>query len=347
MKPGEHLIEISQPHRPSEDVIPGSERCEIDIVGSAMGAAVETSVKDPESLLLLPTGCGEQTMSKLAPTLYAYQYLDTVGRISPEDKARALDYIKKAGGLYVPACSDTLSVLGTSYALMALLNAGESRNTITDLVKWLNLRMNPSGSLDTTQDTVVALQALSKYAIYARDDEIDMTCEVTQVEPREDNRGQPVFSRTLRINRRNADVRNRITFDLSVNFQRATVTVDRSPDLIGTEGDLVNKTRTVKSRENCKSFNLTTDHEYVVMGMDAKYKEELHPCGEQYVYVIDSESMVIPYPMGIQQQKETKVPTSGRFQRLGTPRGKSDVHTWNDLVVWFVTEFSKEMRCHT
>ncbi|KAK8764027.1 hypothetical protein V5799_033362 [Amblyomma americanum] len=234
-------------------------------------------------------------------------------------------------------------------------------------------------------DTVVALQALSKYAIYARDDEIDMTCEVTQVEPREDNRGQPVFSRTLRINRRNADVRNRITFDLSVNFQRATVTVDRSPDLIGTgqkresryrmevcarsltknitgmaildvglltgfraevddlqklitgklvdrfehssrsvvfylptipedkqvcisfglkqefgvamlqsasvkvyayydpgtEGDLVNKTRTVKSRENCKSFNLTTDHEYIIMGMDAKYKEELHPCGEQ------------------------------------------------------------------
>ncbi|XP_070387795.1 venom factor-like isoform X2 [Dermacentor albipictus] len=362
---GKQLIKIKRPHRSPQEVIPGSERCEIDIIGDDMGVALEASVKSPESLLRMPSGCGEQTMITLAPTLYAYEYLKTADLISSQDEDRALGFIRSGyqriltfrkldgsfsvwrnhasslwltafvvrslcearksvlidenvltsglhyiltqqqqdgrfhdisklihgdllggvtgplpltaytlltlqecakdgikvpglkeshekatafigkelkrdqpayetslaayalslgdspakndairklrsilqpgqqGGQYVSAGSDPLSVQATSYALMALLKVGESRDTITALVQWLNLRMNPSGSLSTSQDTVVALQALSKYAIYARNAGIDLTCEVTLS-------GDMAFNRTVRIKRDNAQVRNRI-----------------------------------------------------------------------------------------------------------------------------------------
>ncbi|XP_075536440.1 venom factor-like [Dermacentor variabilis] len=362
---GTQLIQIRRPHRSPQEVIPGSERCEIDIIGDDMGVALEASVKSPESLLRMPSGCGEQTMITLAPTLYAYEYLKTADLISSQDEDRALGFIRSGyqrmltfrkldgsfsvwkthpsslwltafvvrslcearksvlidenvltsglhyilsqqqqdgrfhdiwklihgdllggvtgplpltaytlltlqecakdgikvpgleesharatafigkelqrdqpayetslaayalslgdspakndairklrgilqrgqrGGLYVSAGSDPLSVQATSYALMALLKVGESRGTITGLVQWLNLRMNPSGSLSSSQDTVVALQALSKYAIYARNAGIDLTCEVTLS-------GDKAFNRTVRIKRDNAQVRNRI-----------------------------------------------------------------------------------------------------------------------------------------
>ncbi|KAH6940100.1 hypothetical protein HPB50_024757 [Hyalomma asiaticum] len=340
---GGQLIQIQRPNRSPKEVVPGSERCEIDIVGNDMGAALEASVKSPETLLQMPWGCGEQTMIALAPTLYAYDYLKTADLISPQDENKALGHIRsgyqriltyrkldgsfavwtnrpsslwltafvvrtlcqarksihidenvltsglnyiltqqrqdgrfhdiyklhhgdllggvtgplpltaytlltlqecakddikvpglkessaratafierelakedkpayetslaayalslgdspakndallklrailqpgKVGGLYVPASSDPLSVQATSYALMTLLNAGASRSDITALVQWLNLRMNPSGSLRSSQDTVVALQALSKYAIYARNSGIDLICEIPE-----------------------------------------------------------------------------------------------------------------------------------------------------------------------
>uniref|UniRef100_A0A224YT51 Gov platelet alloantigens n=1 Tax=Rhipicephalus zambeziensis TaxID=60191 RepID=A0A224YT51_9ACAR len=360
-----HLIEIPRPNISPKEVVPGSERCEIDIVGNEMGAALEASVKSPDTLLRMPSGCGEQTMIGLAPTLYAYEYLKTADLISPQDENRALDFIRKGyqriltfrkpdgsfavwtsyasslwltafvvrslcearksvhiddnvltkglsyiltqqqqdgsfhdiyklihgdllggvtgplpltaytlltlqectkdgveipglkestakatvfigkelerdkpayetslaayalslgdspakndalvklrsilqpgqdGGLHVSAGSEPLSIQATAYALMALLEAGGSRSDVTPLVQWLNLRMNPSGSLRSSQDTVVALQALSKYAIYARNSGIDLTCEVTRSNDRN-------FVRTVRIKRDNAQVRNRI-----------------------------------------------------------------------------------------------------------------------------------------
>lgn len=43
----------------------------------------------------MPTGCGEQTMMSLAPTLYAYQYLRAVGSISGPDEDKALGFIRE------------------------------------------------------------------------------------------------------------------------------------------------------------------------------------------------------------------------------------------------------------
>lgn len=50
------------------------------------------------SLLRLPQGCGEQTMTLLAPTLAASRYLDKTKQWSllpPETKDRAVDLIQK------------------------------------------------------------------------------------------------------------------------------------------------------------------------------------------------------------------------------------------------------------
>lgn len=368
---GTHMITIQPLPRTPREAVPGSERCEIDIVGDDMGAALEASVHNPESLMILPTGCGEQTMTKLAPTLYALEYLRTTGRLSPQVEEKALKFIKygyqamttfrksdgsfsvhphrpsslwltafvvrtlcearkfidideyiltsglqyilnqqlgdgrfhdtyrlryiiltqganlpmlltaytlltlhecakdgvqvpdlqahsalratafiekeltpytipydlslaayalslsdsrnkhaalrrlrgaimpgTGGGLHVPANYVPMQVQATSYALMALLNTGEDMDTITGLVRWLNLRMGHTGSMISTQDTVVALQALSKYSIYARNVGIDMTCEVTLSD-------DAAFKRTLRIKRDNAEVRNKIEVPIS------------------------------------------------------------------------------------------------------------------------------------
>lgn len=50
------------------------------------------------SHLRLPTGCGEQTMTLLAPTLAASRYLDRTeqwSKLPPETKDRAVDLIQK------------------------------------------------------------------------------------------------------------------------------------------------------------------------------------------------------------------------------------------------------------
>ncbi|KAL1482449.1 hypothetical protein MTO96_050325, partial [Rhipicephalus appendiculatus] len=44
---GGQLIQIPRPNRSPREAVPGSERCEIDIVGNEMGAALEASVKEP------------------------------------------------------------------------------------------------------------------------------------------------------------------------------------------------------------------------------------------------------------------------------------------------------------
>ncbi|CAN7988048.1 unnamed protein product, partial [Ixodes hexagonus] len=356
---GRQLIQIRRPR--SDNVIPGSEHCEIGIIGEKIGPALETMVKNPGNIMGLPTGCGEQTMIRLAPTLYAYQYLRAVGKISGPDEDRALHFIRsgyqrmltyrKADGSFavwtnypsslwltafvlrnlcearkstmiddavitsglrymmtqqqqdgsfkeayklhhkdllggvdgpvplsayvlltlqecvkdgvrvddlavstaratafvgsnlkstsppytlavaayalslsdspdkhtalgwlknvvrlddkiadtrhVPSSTLPLTIQGTAYALMAFLDEKENRDYVDSYVRWLNGKMQPSGALSSSQDTVVALQALAKYATDTKDDDIDLTCQVTLSKLKE-------FNQTVRVKRDNA-----------------------------------------------------------------------------------------------------------------------------------------------
>ncbi|KAL1434142.1 hypothetical protein MTO96_011792 [Rhipicephalus appendiculatus] len=74
---------------------------------------------------------------------------------------------------------------------------------ITSFVQWLSKRISPKGSLKTSKDTVMALQALAKYATYAKENSLDLSCEVTVSNNRD-------FKEYVRIKRRNATIHNKI-----------------------------------------------------------------------------------------------------------------------------------------
>eukprot|EP00063_Salmo_salar_P072111 XP_014046946.1 PREDICTED: alpha-2-macroglobulin-like [Salmo salar] len=63
--------------------------------------------------------------------------------------------------------TDSLEVEMTSYVLLALLSGptmpGFGLDYSTGIVRWLAQQQNPYGGFASTQDTVVALQALAKY----------------------------------------------------------------------------------------------------------------------------------------------------------------------------------------
>ena len=47
-----------------------------------------------ESLLRLPTGCGEQNMLNFAPAVYIARYLDTVGELTAEIREKSLHFMQ-------------------------------------------------------------------------------------------------------------------------------------------------------------------------------------------------------------------------------------------------------------
>lgn len=71
--------------------VPGSEKCEVSIIGNVLGPVITSVIDGLESLLALPRGCGEQTMIYMAPNVYVLRYLTRVDASSAtlEQKARS------------------------------------------------------------------------------------------------------------------------------------------------------------------------------------------------------------------------------------------------------------------
>ncbi|XP_075072197.1 alpha-2-macroglobulin-like protein 1 [Mixophyes fleayi] len=68
----------------------------------------------------------------------------------------------------------------TGYMLLALISSPtKDLGKVSQTVNWLSKQQNPYGGYSSTQDTVVALQALSKYAECTYSDKGDMTVTVT------------------------------------------------------------------------------------------------------------------------------------------------------------------------
>lgn len=89
-------------------------------------------------------------------------------------------------------------VEGTGYALLALL-AHNDIETSKTVVNWLNTHRSASGSFASTQDTVVALQALTEFALKSREPNVDITCNVTLSSKRD-------FQKSIRLKRDNAAI---------------------------------------------------------------------------------------------------------------------------------------------
>ncbi|XP_062120813.1 alpha-1-inhibitor 3 isoform X3 [Drosophila sulfurigaster albostrigata] len=79
---GEHKdsFELELP----EDIVPDSQHVEFGLVGDLLGPVI----KNLERLLHLPSGCGEQTMSKLVPNYLVHDYLKSIKKLTPELDAR-------------------------------------------------------------------------------------------------------------------------------------------------------------------------------------------------------------------------------------------------------------------
>ncbi|XP_038629996.1 pregnancy zone protein-like [Scyliorhinus canicula] len=74
-----------------EDVVEGSSRAYITVLGDIMGSAMENL----DGLLRLPMGCGEQNMVKFAPNVYVQRYLNKTQQLTGEIQDRAVGYLRK------------------------------------------------------------------------------------------------------------------------------------------------------------------------------------------------------------------------------------------------------------
>ncbi|RXN08345.1 alpha-2-macroglobulin-like isoform X2 [Labeo rohita] len=72
------------------DVIQGSVRCSVSVLGDIMGRAL----KNLDGLLKMPSGCGEQNMMVLAPNIYILQYLEVTAQLTAAIRATATGYLQ-------------------------------------------------------------------------------------------------------------------------------------------------------------------------------------------------------------------------------------------------------------
>ncbi|XP_068114979.1 uncharacterized protein [Hyperolius riggenbachi] len=148
---------------------------------------VRDSVRCLQQLALSVTNMYTQALLAYVFTLYGDMY-------SRQIMLNRLDVraVRRDGGLYwqpkfTSASSDpfwhrasSTEVELTSYVLLALVSAPSIDFTgASQIVKWLSKQQSAFGGFSSTQDTVVALQALAKYAEAVYSDKRDVTVTVT------------------------------------------------------------------------------------------------------------------------------------------------------------------------
>ncbi|MEE6485568.1 hypothetical protein FKM82_014327 [Ascaphus truei] len=83
---------------PSVNTVQDSAKAHVTVIGDILGHAVN----NPESLIQMPTGCGEQNLATLMPIPFVLKYLNCTGQLTAAIKDRAVGfmsngYIKQLG----------------------------------------------------------------------------------------------------------------------------------------------------------------------------------------------------------------------------------------------------------
>ncbi|XP_058265642.1 alpha-2-macroglobulin-like isoform X2 [Hemibagrus wyckioides] len=73
-----------------EDVIEGSVRASVSVLGEILGRAL----KNLDGLLKMPYGCGEQNIAILAPNIYILQYLENTEQLNSDIREEATRFLK-------------------------------------------------------------------------------------------------------------------------------------------------------------------------------------------------------------------------------------------------------------
>ncbi|XP_053410606.1 alpha-2-macroglobulin-like protein 1 [Nycticebus coucang] len=72
------------------DVVPDSAKAHVIVLGDIMG----TALQNLDSLVQMPTGCGEQNMVLFAPIIYVLQYLEKAGLLTEDIRSRAVGFLE-------------------------------------------------------------------------------------------------------------------------------------------------------------------------------------------------------------------------------------------------------------
>uniref|UniRef100_A0A8C5VC95 Alpha-2-macroglobulin like 1 n=1 Tax=Microcebus murinus TaxID=30608 RepID=A0A8C5VC95_MICMU len=72
------------------DVVPDSTKAYVTVLGDIMG----TALQNLDSLVQMPSGCGEQNMVLFAPIIYVLQYLEKAGLLTGDIRSRAVGFLE-------------------------------------------------------------------------------------------------------------------------------------------------------------------------------------------------------------------------------------------------------------
>ncbi|KAJ8305151.1 hypothetical protein KUTeg_017286 [Tegillarca granosa] len=149
----ERLINITFP----SSVVAGSERVRITAIGDFMGP----TITGLDSLLRMPTGCGEQTMIGFAPDVFVSNYLKASGQLEDSVKNKAIGFMQKGyqreltfqhtdGSFSAFGESDYSGSMLTAFVVKTFHQAKKhvliDDSTILKALDWIMYRQTPDGS---------------------------------------------------------------------------------------------------------------------------------------------------------------------------------------------------------
>ncbi|XP_012936322.1 CD109 antigen [Aplysia californica] len=143
-----------------ESVVPGSISSRVKATGDLLGISMDSLM----SLMTIPTGCGEQTVVKFAPSVYVAQYLQATGQLTDELKEHVVDILIKGyqRQLMYKRHDGSFSAFGnldergstwlTAFVALTLNEASQfiyvDPTVLFKAVKWLIQRQHIDGSFD-------------------------------------------------------------------------------------------------------------------------------------------------------------------------------------------------------
>ncbi|XP_047466391.1 CD109 antigen-like [Mugil cephalus] len=157
LEPGKHNNSVSVSFSFPADVVPGSQRAHMALVGDILALSINTL----DSLVQIPVGCGEQNMIHFAPSVYVLQYLDALNQKDEELRTRAkaymmegykrqLSYQRADGSFSAFGASDTSgSTWLTAFVLRCFIQAQRymhvDQSVLTRAMDWLLRHQGPQG----------------------------------------------------------------------------------------------------------------------------------------------------------------------------------------------------------
>ncbi|XP_060607320.1 CD109 antigen-like isoform X2 [Ruditapes philippinarum] len=159
-----------------------SQKVQISVIGDTMGP----TLKNLKKLLRMPTGCGEQTMTSLAPDVFVYNYLRKTGQLTQALESRILEYVMKGyqreltfqrsdGSFSIWGQQDTVgSMWLTAFVLKSFHQAKGyvyvSQDVLNKATNWIMRYQNTDGSfkaVGSVHSTSLQGGSRSRYSLTA------------------------------------------------------------------------------------------------------------------------------------------------------------------------------------